>query len=95
MDLHFDQVVVFLVKWYKLYLTEEELENLKSLNNMYREIINDVLHLRCVDFLALKLLWLDYAEQTEISNQRIDLATVCSIYYGLNTGMVICYLKGE
>jgi hypothetical protein len=31
----------------------------------------------------------------KISLHRVDLATACAIYYGLNTGMVIRYLKGE
>jgi hypothetical protein len=54
-NLHFNILVVFLVKWYKLYLTEEELENSKSFNNIYCDMIDDVLHLRFNDFLVLKL----------------------------------------
>jgi hypothetical protein len=38
---------------------------------------------------------LDYAEQTLISSKRVNLATACTIHYGLNVGMVICYLKSE
>ncbi len=34
-------------------------------------------------------------EQTKISDKGVDLATTCSIRYGLNMGMVIRYLKGE
>jgi hypothetical protein len=42
-DLQFNNVVVFLIKWHELYLTTGELENLKSLNKLYREMIKDVL----------------------------------------------------
>jgi hypothetical protein len=58
-------------------------------------MIHDVLHLKFVDFSMLKLPCLDYAKQTEISDDRVDLATTCAIHYGLDTGMVICYIKGE
>ncbi len=58
-------------------------------------MIEDFLRLRFVDFLSLKFPRLDYAEQTKISYKRVDLATACSIHYGLNMGMVIQYLKGE
>jgi hypothetical protein len=94
-DLRLDNVVIFLVKWYKLYLTDIELDNLKSLNSRYCEMIDDVLRLRSVDFSMVKLPHLDYAKQTEISEERVDLATTCAIHYGLSTGMVIRYIKGE
>jgi hypothetical protein len=58
-------------------------------------MVDDVLCLRFVDFSMLKLPCLNYAEQTKISEERVDLATTCAIDYGLNTGMVICYIKGE
>jgi hypothetical protein len=88
-------MVIFLVKWYELYLTDIKLENLKSLNSRYRNMIDDVLHLRFVDFSTVKLTCLDYAKQMEISEERVDLATACAIHYGLNTGMVIHYIKGD
>jgi hypothetical protein len=43
----------------------------------------------------LKLSCLDYAKQTEISEDRVDFDTACAIYYGLDVSMVICYIKGE
>jgi hypothetical protein len=51
--------------------------------------------LRSVDFSSLKLPRLNYADQTAIHQERVDLATACAIHYGLHTGMVIHYLKGE
>jgi hypothetical protein len=58
-------------------------------------MINNVLLLRSINFSTLKLPRLDYAEQIKISLKRVDLATACAIYYGLNTGMVVRYIKGE
>jgi hypothetical protein len=42
-DLRLDNVMIFLVKSYELYFTESELVNLKCVNKMYREMIDDVL----------------------------------------------------
>ncbi len=61
-DLHIDNVVVILIKWHELYLTASKLKNLKILNKLYCEMIEDVLQLRFVDFFSLKLPRLDYAE---------------------------------
>jgi hypothetical protein len=38
---------------------------------------------------------LGYANQIVISLKRVDLATACTIYYGLHIEMVIRYIKGE
>jgi hypothetical protein len=58
-------------------------------------MINDILRLRFIDFSMVKLPCLDYAKKTEISEERVDLTTTCDIHYGLITGMVIRYIKGE
>ena len=94
-DLRLDNVIIFVVRDYESYLSDDELLNLKSLNSKYCEMIDDVLRLRSVDFSSLKLPRLDYADQAAISQERVDLATACAINYGLHTGMVIRYLKGE
>jgi hypothetical protein len=52
--LHFDNVVIFIVMSYELYLIDAELANLKSLNKMYRKMIDNILRLQSVDFLSLK-----------------------------------------
>jgi hypothetical protein len=58
---------------------------------MHRDMVDDVLQLRGIDFSNLKLPRYDYADQTKISEERVDLATACAIHYGLNTGMVVRY----
>ena len=58
-------------------------------------MIDDILQLQPVDFLSLKQPRLNYADQAVISQERVDLATACAIHYGLHTGMVNRYLKGE
>jgi hypothetical protein len=94
-DLHLNNIVVFLIKNQDSYLMNKDIDNLSNVNKMYQEMINNVLHLRSIDFSKLKLPGLDYAEQARISQERVDLATACAIYYGLNTGMVVRSLKGK
>ncbi len=95
-ELLFNNVVIFAIRSPgELYMTADDLASLKSVNKTYREMINDVQRLQFVDFTSLKLLRLDYVEQTEISSKRVDQATACAIHYGLNPGMVIHFLMGE
>ncbi len=88
-------VVIFLVRGYDSYLSELEIKSLRRVNSLYRTMIDDVLRLRSVNFSNLKLPRLNYAEQTSIPQERFDMATACAIHYGLHTGMVIGYIKGE
>jgi hypothetical protein len=91
----FDNVIIFLVKETKSYLSESDLVSVRSLNVMYEVMMVDVVRLRDVDFWDLKLPRLDYAQQIQISNERIDKTTACAIHYGLNPSMVIRFIKGE
>jgi hypothetical protein len=52
-------------------------------------MINDVIQLRSINFLPLKLPQIGYADQTQIFDKRVSLATACAVHYGLHTGMVI------
>ncbi len=83
-DLHLDNIINFIIKQHELYLTDGELENLRGLNKLYREMINDVLCLRSMDFSSLKLPRLNYAKQTRICENRVDEATACTIHSGLS-----------
>jgi hypothetical protein len=94
-NLHFNNILVFLIKNQDAYLTNVEINSLKDVNRMYQEMINDILQLRSIDFSTLKLPRCKYAYQTKISQNRVDLATACAIYHGINTGMVVQYLKGK
>jgi hypothetical protein len=56
---------------------------------MHRDMVDDVLRLREIDFSKVKLPRYDYADQTKILQERVDLMTACAIHYGLHTGMVV------
>ena len=94
-DLRFDNIVVFLLKDQASYLSVDDVENIRKISDMHRVMVDDVLRLRGIDFSEVKLPRYDYADQTKISQERVDLSTACAIHYGLNTGMVVRYLKGE
>ena len=53
-NLHFDNVIIFLIKDYKKYFSRQELVELRSINSLYRDMIDDVVKLRHVDFSDLK-----------------------------------------
>jgi hypothetical protein len=94
-DLRFNNIVIFLIKNQASYLSDNDVDKIGKISKMHRDMVDDVLRLRGIDFSKVKLPRYDYANQTKISQERVDLATACAIYYGLNTGMVIRYLKGE
>ena len=71
------------------------MDNIRGISKTHRDMVDDVLRLRDIDFSKVKLPRYDYADQTEISQERVDLMTACAIHYGLNTGMVVRFLKGE
>jgi hypothetical protein len=93
-DLRFDNIVIFLIKNQASYLSDNDVDNIRRISKMHRDMVDDVLQLREIDFSKVKLPRYDYADQTKISQERIDLMTACAIHYGLNTGMVVRYLKG-
>ena len=80
-DLRLDNVIIFLVKDPKSYLSESDLVSIRSLNLnvMYEVMMVDVVRLRDVDFWDLKQPRLDYEQQQQISNERIDKATACAL----------------
>ena len=94
-DLRFDNIVIFLLKNQATYLSVDDVENIRKISKLHRTMVDDVLRLRELDFSKVKLPRYDYADQIEISQERVDLMTACAIHYGLNTGMVVRYLKGE
>jgi hypothetical protein len=71
------------------------MKKLGCLNKKYCKMVNNVLRLRFVNFSSFKTPQFNDAKQTITSSARVDLATACAIHYGLNLGMVICYLKGK
>jgi len=88
-DLRFDNIVVFLLKDQASYLSIDDVENIRKISEMHRVMVDDVLRLRGINFSKVKLPRYDYADQTKISQERVDLSTACAIHYGLNTGMVV------
>jgi len=94
-NLHFDNVIIFLIKEYEKYLSTDEIKILRSVNSLYRNMIDDIVKLRSLDFSNLRKPRLNYNEQTTISNDRVDMTTACFIHYGFHPGMMICFIKGE
>jgi len=77
-DLRFDNIVVFLLKDQASYLSVDDVENIRKISNLHRTMVDDVFRLRRIDFSKVRLPRYDYADQTEISQERVDLATACA-----------------
>jgi hypothetical protein len=91
-----DNIIVFIIKNYKKYFLEaEDLLNLSKVNQVYGDMVTDVIRLRSLDFLGLKKPRLEYTAQLSISPAQVDLATACLIHYGLYPGMLIRYLNSK
>ncbi len=71
------------------------MDDIQKISKMHQDIVDNILQLRGIDFSKVKPPRYDYANQTKILHEIVDLATACAIHYGLNTGMVVQYLKGE
>ncbi len=88
-DLRFDNIVIFLIKNQASYLSDNDVDNIQRVSKMHCDMVDDILRLREIDFSKVKLPRYNYADQTKISQERVDLMTACAIHYGLNTGMVV------
>ncbi len=73
----------------------QDLHNFSKVNQLYGDMINDVLHLRSLDFSELKKPKYDYAEQLDILPEQEDLISACCIHYRLHPGMLVRYLNGK
>ncbi len=71
-DLRFDNVVIFLIKNKETYLTNKDMNNLKNISNMHQDMVNNVMQLRSINFSKLKLPRFNYANQTKISQERVN-----------------------
>jgi hypothetical protein len=52
-DLNLGNIIVVLPKYSESYLTSEDVLSLSNVNSLYKEIINDVVKLRTLDFSKL------------------------------------------
>ena len=55
-------IVIILINNQDVYLTNKVINNLRDVNRIYQQMVNNVLRLRSIDFPKLKLPRLDYAE---------------------------------
>ena len=94
-DLRLDNVIIELLKSPDSYLSDGDVLNMSGINSLYREMIEDVIKMRVINFSALRKPRIGYAMQTKIDPIRVDMATACAIHYSLHPGMMIRYLKGE
>jgi hypothetical protein len=52
-DLNLDNVIVELLKFSESFLADEDVANLSKVNSLYREMVDDVVEFRTLDFIKL------------------------------------------
>ena len=89
----FSNVIFFLVKggW----LSGQDLHSVSMMHPDFKDMIDSVPALLEVDFSSLRDPVLDYASQTKIDPDRVQLMTACAVHYNLDIGLVVRYLGGE
>jgi hypothetical protein len=95
MDLVLDNIIVCVLRPQESYLSPNDVENLSSINSLYREMVHDIMRLKGMDFLKLREPRIGYAKQEKIQQSRVDMATAAMIHYSLQPGMLIQYVKGK
>eukprot|EP00804_Cyclotella_cryptica_P009920 CCRYP_017350-RA/>CCRYP_017350-RA protein AED:0.48 eAED:-0.34 QI:0/0/0/0.33/1/1/3/0/445 len=77
------------------YLTNDDWNNLRQLDDGFRRIIDEAFRLRDVDFWSLIEPGYDYASQQTVPQRRIDQAVACLLHYKGEIGMLVPFLDGE
>ena len=73
----------------------EHFHQLSRLNKDFDEIIPEIFWLLLLEFLSLVKPWLEYQDQSEISQARVNTAAAAMIYFGLHTGLFFCAMGLE
>lgn len=89
----FDYVTLFLFR--DNWLDNDDYNSLAHVDIQYLMFSKAIKKCARVDFSPLREPRTDYADQTEISQERIIMMTACAIHYGLDFGLVVRYLGGE
>ena len=66
-----------------------------KLDDGFSLVISEATRLRGLDFSPLRNPRYDYADQQEISQARLDLATAAMFYYRGDPGMLVHFIDGE
>lgn len=90
-----ENVITTIVKDYEKFLDENDIKRLTCVNKLFAKMIPDIIRLRSIDFHDLLLPRLGYASQTEISQQRVDLATAAMIHLNMDPGLLVRFMAGE
>ena len=95
-DLTLDEIVLVLMHPDSVGLFDcKSLRAIASLNHAYHTLSKEMNRLRNLDFSSLRQPRLDYASQTEISEERIDMTSACFMHYKGDTGLLVRYLGHE
>ena len=76
-------------------LTAADTASLSAVSKGCRTMVTSIERTKKIDFSPLRLPRFDYADQNEISPERVLMLEACAIHYNLDFGLVVRYLGGE
>ena len=80
---------------YDYAIEEEDYRSMCLVSKRFAKVTIETKRLLSVDFTPLRHPRIGYANQTEVSLERVDMMAAAMIHYGLNPGMLVRYLGGE
>ena len=76
-------------------MSKQELATMRLVSTRFKAMVDDVPRLADVDFTSLQDRRVNYAEQEEIQEQRVEKLSAVAVYCSLDFGLVTHYLGHE
>eukprot|EP00956_Cyclotella_meneghiniana_P044908 scaffold342465_cov169-Cyclotella_meneghiniana.AAC.1 len=77
------------------FLSEADWGVVAQLDTGFNKLVNLHRRVKNIDFQALREPRLDYAEQVNVDQERIDMASACLLYYGGDVSSLVRFCGGE
>jgi hypothetical protein len=88
-DLTLDEVILILIHPDSNFFSDECTQALACLDSGYSKLLYDANELREIDFSPLREPRYDYAEQKEISPDRVRMLSACFLHYKGDVGLPV------
>lgn len=94
-NLSFQHVLAIILKEQHSSFSEQDICALKAANTEFLQFVPAILRWLLVDFSSLSQPRYNYEDQTQVDNQRVEMASAAMIHFGLHPGKLVRYLGGE
>jgi hypothetical protein len=94
-ELELEDMMLFLLHEDQDFLSPMDWDSLAKLDDGFSLVISEAKRLRYLDFRPLRNPRYDYADQQEISQARVDMATAAMFAYRGDPAMLVRFIDGE